>query len=69
MGLPVAEAEARITEAEFTDWMLWFEWRTDMAERARKGLPMHDTDEADEMTTEARAAHLHTIRAQLQRKT
>lgn len=56
--MPVSDAQARITEAEFTDWQLWFEHRNDLAERQAKGLPMHDSDAAEEMTPEQSAAHV-----------
>jgi hypothetical protein len=59
--MPVADALERITEAEFIDWMLWFERRDEMAERARKGQPLDDTEYADEMTPEETAAHLSAI--------
>lgn len=63
--MPVAEAKARVTEAEFTDWMLWFEYQQEIADRARQGLPMHDTETAEEMTPEESAAHVHGLIAQL----
>lgn len=63
--MPVAEAQARITEVEFINWMLWFEWRSEVAERQRKGLPMHDGDAADEMTPEESMDHIRNIAAQL----
>ena len=63
--MPVCEAQARITEAEFTDWQLWFEHRNDMAERQQKGLPMHDSDAADELTPEDSVQQVHAVFGQL----
>jgi len=47
-----------MTEAEFHDWMFWFELRQDMAERARTGRPLIDPDDADDMTPRETTAHL-----------
>jgi hypothetical protein len=38
--------------------MLWFEYRNELAERQRKGLPMHDSDNATELTPQQSAAHV-----------
>jgi hypothetical protein len=65
--MPVREAQERISEAEFIDWMLWHEHKADMEERARKGEPLHDTDEADDMTPEETVNHLRMIFGQLQK--
>jgi len=66
--MPVAEAMERISEAEFVDWMLWFEWRIEIADRARKGLSMHDGDDADEMTPEESEKHMRNLMTQLQKR-
>lgn len=63
--MTVAEAQARMTQAEFIDWQLWFEWRNDMAERQRLGMPMHDSDAADELTPDESAKHVQAIFGQL----
>ncbi len=54
-----------MTEAEFVDWMLYFEHQNDMAERQRQGLPMHDGDAADDMTPEQSAQHVTAIFGQI----
>lgn len=66
--MSVAEAQERISEAEFDDWRHWFAWRIEMAERARKNLPMHDTDDADDMTPEESETHMRALMAQLQQR-
>lgn len=63
--MTVAEAQSRISEPEFVDWMIWFEWRDDMAKRARKGLPANDTESAEEMTPAESIAHIHAAAEQL----
>lgn len=63
--MPVSDAQARISESEFTDWQLWFEHRNELAERQRQGLPMHDSDNADELTPAQSAAYVAGIFTQL----
>jgi hypothetical protein len=63
--MPVAEAQARISEPEFHDWMEWFAWRHDMAERASDGRPAYDPDDADDMTPAESAAHVSALFRQI----
>ncbi len=63
--MPVCEAQARMTEAEFTDWQLFFEYRNELAEKQREGLSMHDSDNAEDLTPSESAQHVHTLFSQV----
>ena len=64
----MAEWQAQMTEAEFVDWLLYWEHQNDMAERQREGLSMHDGDNAEDMTQEESVRHVTAIFSQLAAK-
>ena len=43
--MPVAEAQARISHAEFLDWLWFFEWRRDVAEHGPNAVEAMDKDD------------------------
>ncbi len=62
--MTVAEAKARMSVAEFEDWLHWFEYRADLVESQRTKTPMAEEVEdeieamADQVAYDAMLARL-----------
>ena len=63
--MPVAEAQERISEAEFQEWRIWLKLRQEIQERIAKGLPPVPVDGAETMSAEETVEYVRTLAAQM----
>lgn len=67
--MPVAEAQARITEAEFVDWMHYFADKLETHRRLAKGERPITPEESEDMSAEETITYMHAIMAQIAPRT
>jgi hypothetical protein len=62
--MPVSRLMKEITQAEFCDWMNFFEWRNEMTKRQAEGLPLladEEYEDAKEMTPEETVSYFRSM--------